>query len=134
HRNRRNSSPVGNRQRKFRNVARPAGLEPTTPSLEGWCSIQVELRARKLVGVGRFELPTSCSQSKRATRLRYTPRVWHLTPPRRPGSTRHVRGRTEKPLAGFGLPVSNEFLGSATRSHRFGTDVEAFPALHTKKG
>src|SRR5262249_34329600 len=28
------------------NLARPAGLEPTTPSLEGWCSIQVELRAR----------------------------------------------------------------------------------------
>ena len=27
----------------------------------------------KLVGVERFELPTSCSQSKRATRLRYTP-------------------------------------------------------------
>ena len=28
---------------------------------------------KKLVGVERFELPTSCSQSKRATRLRYTP-------------------------------------------------------------
>ena len=27
-----------------------------------------------LVGVERFELPTSCSQSKRATRLRYTPK------------------------------------------------------------
>src|SRR5574342_764710 len=27
-------------------VARPAGVEPTTPSLEGWCSIQFELRAR----------------------------------------------------------------------------------------
>ena len=26
-----------------------------------------------LVGVERFELPTSCSQSRRATRLRYTP-------------------------------------------------------------
>ncbi len=37
----------------------------------------VELRAqrikRKLVGVERFELPTSCSQSRRATKLRYTP-------------------------------------------------------------
>ncbi len=34
-----------------------------------------ELRAHslKLVGVERFELPTSCSQSRRATRLRYTP-------------------------------------------------------------
>ena len=27
----------------------------------------------KMVGVERFELPTSCSQSRRATRLRYTP-------------------------------------------------------------
>src|SRR6266568_3823410 len=27
-------------------MARPAGVEPTTPSLEGWCSIQFELRAR----------------------------------------------------------------------------------------
>ena len=26
-------------------LACPAGLEPTTPSLEGWCSILVELRA-----------------------------------------------------------------------------------------
>src|SRR5262245_40298797 len=30
--------------------------------------------AAALVGVERFELPTSCSQSKRATRLRHTPR------------------------------------------------------------
>ncbi len=29
----------------------------------------------KLVGVERFELPTSCSQSRRATRLRYTPLI-----------------------------------------------------------
>ena len=29
----------------------------------------------KVVGVERFELPTSCSQSRRATRLRYTPFV-----------------------------------------------------------
>ena len=31
--------------------------------------------AGKLVGVERFELPTSCSQSRRATRLRYTPNI-----------------------------------------------------------
>ena len=53
-----------------------------TPSLEGWCSIQLSygqilyLTAKQiLVGVERFELPTSCSQSRRATRLRYTPRA-----------------------------------------------------------
>ena len=32
-----------------------------------------------LVGVERFELPTSWSQTRRATRLRYTPRVSHST-------------------------------------------------------
>ncbi len=57
-----------------------------TPSLEGWCSIQLSygqieaLNGRTvwcgaMVGVERFELPTSCSQSRRATRLRYTPRA-----------------------------------------------------------
>ena len=39
--------------------------------------------ARKLVGVERFELPTSCSQSRRATRLRYTPNCV-LRRPRQP--------------------------------------------------
>ena len=34
-----------------------------------------ELQAHKLVGVEGFEPPTSCSQSRRATRLRYTPNV-----------------------------------------------------------
>ena len=29
---------------------------------------------QSVVGVERFELPTSCSQSKRATGLRYTPK------------------------------------------------------------
>ena len=32
-----------------------------------------EFGGKKMVGVERFELPTSCSQSRRATRLRYTP-------------------------------------------------------------
>src|SRR6266850_3652368 len=62
---------------QYQCLACPAGLEPTTPSLEGWCSIRLSYGqpwGENLVGVGRFELPTSCSQSKRATRLRYTPR------------------------------------------------------------
>ena len=41
-----------------------------------------------MVGVERFELPTSCSQSRRATGLRYTPkeRGFSLTKPNRPAS------------------------------------------------
>ena len=68
-------------------LARPAGFEPATLGLEGRCSIQMSYGRshlglhitenaqyrQKMVGVERFELPTSCSQSRRATRLRYTP-------------------------------------------------------------
>ena len=58
-------------------MARPAGLEPATLGLEGRCSIQMSYRRLflrcALVGVEGFEPPTSCSQSRRATRLRYTP-------------------------------------------------------------
>ena len=67
-------------------LACPTGLEPITPSLEGWCSIRLSYgqgrrdpdTARgtdpaKLVGVRGFEPPTSCSQSRHATRLRHTP-------------------------------------------------------------
>src|SRR5262245_49019262 len=51
-----------------------------------------------MVGVERFELPTSCSQSRRATRLRHTPRIpskkgANNTPfsPRRRETTLHLR-------------------------------------------
>ena len=55
-------------------MARLAGVEPATLGLEGRCSIQLSYK-RILVGVERFELPTSCSQSRRATKLRYTPNL-----------------------------------------------------------
>src|SRR6185437_9387683 len=72
-----------------RGLACPARLERATYGLEGRCSIRLSYgqlpgaqttqnihasASARLVGVGRFELPTSCSQSKRATRLRYTPK------------------------------------------------------------
>ena len=63
-------------------MARPAGFEPATTRLEGGCSIQLSYgrmletnlrRLVKMVGVEGFEPPTFCSQSRRATGLRYTP-------------------------------------------------------------
>ncbi len=60
-------------------MVRPAGLEPATIRLEGGCSIQLSygrmLENYKVVGVEGFEPPTFCSQSRRATGLRYTPNV-----------------------------------------------------------
>src|SRR5712691_12422888 len=50
--------------------------------------LQRESALQNRVGVERFELLISSSQSKRATRLRHTPRVWHLTPSSPARSTR----------------------------------------------
>ena len=58
-------------------LACPEGLEPPTPSLEGWCSIQLSYGQRVaqvgMVGAAGFELATYWSQTSCATRLRYAP-------------------------------------------------------------
>lgn len=61
-------------------MARPAGLEPAAIRLEGGCSIQLsygrlkgQTWLEKMVGVEGFEPPTLWSQTRCATKLRYTP-------------------------------------------------------------
>jgi hypothetical protein len=53
------------------------GFETTSTWLKANCSIHCA-NDPKMVGVGGFELPTSCSQSRRATGLRYTPMNYWL--------------------------------------------------------
>jgi hypothetical protein len=74
----------------FRNprMACPEGLEPPTCGLEGRCSIQLSY-GQRVVGVTRFERATYCSQSRRATRLRYTPTEWPFY-----GATLSASGRS----------------------------------------
>ena len=98
-------------------VACPAGIEPATVCLEGRCSILLSYgqanRTGCMVGVKRFELPTSCSQSRRATRLRHTPRrliVWERT---------YVRQLIHKNLH-FESSPSRQGVWVRRRQHRAG--------------
>ena len=65
----------------IRTIGTPERTRTSNPRLRRPMLYPVELRAHigftycKVVGVERFELPTSCSQSRRATRLRYTPKA-----------------------------------------------------------
>jgi hypothetical protein len=96
-------------------LACPTGIEPITPSLEGWCSIRLSYGQGRLsfpifgtlVGARGFEPPTSCSQSRHATRLRHAPeaRYYNRLPangsilPPRNATKRYVRtsnGATSK--------------------------------------
>src|SRR6185312_2891513 len=80
----------------------PGGTRTHNPQLRRLVLYPVELRAdcvsrhlpgQTMVGVERFELPTSCSQSRRATRLRHTPRNPKKGRNDTPFSARRRRGR-----------------------------------------
>ena len=67
-------------------MTRQEGIEPPTHSLEGCCSIQLSYwrfihQWRLEVGAPGFEPGTSCSQSRRDTRLRYAPRAFECIRP-----------------------------------------------------
>ena len=69
---------------------------------------------QKMVGVERFELPTSCSQSRRATRLRYTPK--NVTHCRLKTTTRTcISMRNMVGVERFELPTSCSQSRRATR-------------------
>ncbi len=125
------------RKRYAAPLARPEGLEPSTPGLEGRCSTPVELRAqrtgapptawRRLVGAERFELPTTCSQSRCATRLRHAPlpnRFAAMGPRRARAATGSRRDRIAPPqcLAAYAPhgPAVNAGHGAKTRAARSG--------------
>ena len=95
-------------------LVRPAGVEPATTSLEGWCSIHLSYgrsnahysrctpnpQFLNMVGGEGFEPTTPCSQSRCATRLRYTPSGTHAKrrfrePPRRTLAKTAWPGRRE---------------------------------------
>ena len=64
----RSSTPHGN----YRVLIADRGVETKAPST---VSIARERQKDRMVGAPRFELGTSCSRSKRATRLRYAPTI-----------------------------------------------------------
>ena len=51
-------------------MERVRGIEPPSP---GWKPGALPLSYTRVVGEGRFELPTSCSQSRHAAKLRHSP-------------------------------------------------------------
>jgi hypothetical protein len=57
--------------------ARPAGIEPATPSLEGSCSVRLSYGRmwRRVVGARGFEPPTPCAQGRCAIPGCATPRT-----------------------------------------------------------
>src|SRR6266480_188694 len=82
----------------LRNIGQPQerakGIEPSPPAWKAGALPLSYARAgppaprNRHVGTGRFELPTSCSQSRRAAKLRYVPKT-----PGPPGTTLLSRPR-----------------------------------------
>jgi DnaK suppressor protein len=111
-------------------VGAPGGTRTHNPQLRRLVLYPVELRA-PVVGVERFELPTSCSQSRRATRLRYTPRAQDTTPARAPPQ-RAYPGRLK--LARPGDFWYQDALFFRSPEHELQLQQKIYPAYVPKKG
>ena len=84
-------------------MRRDIGFDKTVNGLTGSIQRQRGVTAHKnvtkLVGAGGFELPTSCSQSRRSTRLSYAP---------------------DRPvICRLMVPASSKLLGTLTRATDF---------------
>ena len=81
------ASPIGCATTRLNGTASAVGRAPSVRDETG----------REVVGTGRFELPTPCSQSRCATKLRHVPYEAHYRPrpgPLRPRSESDARWRS----------------------------------------
>src|SRR5690242_8014615 len=123
-------------------MARQEGIEPPTHSLEGCCSIQLSywrsvsaettatlLQAHQ-VGAPGFEPGTSCSQSRRDTRLRYAPqRALQCSRPANEGQRRAwsaaIKARKARPrwlTRSFSSALASANVAPVSSDNKYGPD------------
>src|SRR6266704_3007856 len=130
-------------------MARPAGVEPTTPSLEGWCSIQFELRARLRRAAARPAAPARkrAAKSGRGGEIRtpdiLLPKQARYQAALHPAGVgilrlRPLRGQRVKngdfPRDSLARPLDFWYqIAFATRRSRLGAAAQILPALPAEK-
>ena len=94
----------------------PTRLRPwSQPRMHAGCCTAAVWPARRMVGAGRFELPTPCSRSKCATRLRYAPPDQESRPQRGQTGTRKALSDTRIKSGRGGFIAMSPHLGKASR-------------------